>query len=96
VSSDTLISTISGSSPERFETILSQPRFEALKALLRHLSTDPEALHAAILGTDTYEEFLARFGRKLVLTRQVHVQEYSDSKFIAHRGELRWHLDDYS
>jgi hypothetical protein len=75
VSSNRPISISPGSTGERFETILSQPRFEALRAVLGHLSTDREALFAAILGTDTYEQFLARFGRKLVLTRQVHVQD---------------------
>lgn len=62
-------------SPERFDSILSQPRFEALKALLRCLSPDREALKSGVLGTDSYEQFLSRLGRKLVVTRQIHVQD---------------------
>ena len=64
-----------GTRQQRFEPILSQARFEGLKAILERVSTDREALYAGILGTNTYEQLLARLGYKLVLTRQIHVQD---------------------
>jgi hypothetical protein len=60
---------------QRFERILSQARFEGLKAIFERTSTDREALYGGILGTNTYEQLLARLGHKLVLTRQIHVQD---------------------
>lgn len=63
---------------QRFESILSQAPFAGLKAVFAALSADREALYAAILATNTYEELLARLGHKLVLTRQIHVQDCYD------------------
>jgi len=60
---------------QRFERILSQARFEGLKAILERVCPDREALYAGILGANTYEQLLARLGHKLVLTRQIHVQD---------------------
>jgi len=75
MSSVTFSSTIPGSRQERFETILSQPIFEGLKAILGCLSADREALFAGILGTGTYEQFLSKLGHNLIVTRQIHVQD---------------------
>jgi hypothetical protein len=60
---------------QRFESILSQARFEGIKAIFERLAADRAALIAAILGTDTYEQLLARLSLKLNLTRQIHVQD---------------------
>ena len=60
---------------QRFERVLSQAPFEGLKAILERIGPDREALHAAVLGTSTYEQLLATLGYKLVLTRQIHVQD---------------------
>jgi hypothetical protein len=60
---------------QRFERILSQARFDGLKPILERLCPDREALYAAILAANTYEQLLARLGYKLVLTRQIHVQD---------------------
>jgi hypothetical protein len=60
---------------QRFERILSQACFEGLKAIFARLSPDREALCAGILVTNTYEQLLARLGHKLILTRQIHVQD---------------------
>jgi hypothetical protein len=60
---------------QRFERILSQSCFEGLKAILERVSSDREALCAGIMGTNSYEELLSRLGYKLVLTRQIHVQD---------------------
>jgi hypothetical protein len=63
------------SGQQRFETILSQTRFEGLKAIFERLGADRQALFAAIWSADTYEQLLAKLGLKLVLTRQIHVQD---------------------
>ena len=55
--------------------MLSQSRFEGLKAIFERLAPERAALAAAILGTANYEQLLARLGHKLVLTRQIHVQD---------------------
>jgi hypothetical protein len=67
--------TDAGTRQQRFERILSQARFEGLKAILERLCAEREVLYAAILGTSNYEQLLARLGHKLVLTRQIHVQD---------------------
>jgi hypothetical protein len=63
------------SGQQRFESVLSQSRFEGLKAIFERLAPERSALAAAILGTANYEQLLARLGHKLVLTRQIHVQD---------------------
>ncbi|HEY5911191.1 MAG TPA: hypothetical protein VJA21_11370, partial [Verrucomicrobiae bacterium] len=50
----------SGSPEQAFEHVLSQARFEGLKAILDLVSQEREVLHAAILGADTYEQLLAK------------------------------------
>jgi hypothetical protein len=60
---------------QRFEPILSESRYEGLKAILGRVASDREALCAAILSTNTYEQLLVRLGYKLVLTRQIHVND---------------------
>jgi hypothetical protein len=68
-------STGAGLIEQRFESILSQARFEGVKAIFARLAADRAALIAAILGTDTYEQLLGRLGHKLILIRQIHVQD---------------------
>ena len=60
---------------ERFGPLLSQNRFEGLKAILDWVCPDREALFAEILATNTYEQLLLKLGQKLKLTRQIHVQD---------------------
>jgi hypothetical protein len=69
------LSTGPESGQQRFESVLSQSRFEGLKAIFERLAPERAALAAAILGTANYEQLLARLGHKLVLTRQIHVQD---------------------
>jgi hypothetical protein len=64
-----------GTRQQRFEPILSQSRFEGLKAIFERIAPDRETLYAGLLGSSTYEQLLARLGLKLVLTRQIHVQD---------------------
>ena len=60
---------------QRCESVLSQKRFEGLKAILDCLSPDREALWRGITGTNSYEELLANLGYRLTLTKQIHVQD---------------------
>lgn len=60
---------------QRFERVVSEARFDGLKAVLERLGPEPEVLLAAVLVANTYEQLLARLGHKLVLTRQIHVQD---------------------
>ncbi len=60
---------------QRFEPILSSARFEGLKAILERVSADREVLYTWIMATSSYEQLLARLGYKLVLIRQIHVQD---------------------
>jgi len=58
-----------------FESILSRETFKGLKAILDNLSPVRENLCAAIFSVKTYEELLASLGYRVVLTKQIHVQD---------------------
>jgi hypothetical protein len=60
---------------QRLEAILAQPGFEGLKAIFERLGCDREVLGARIQIVGTYEQLLAELGYKLVLTKQIHVQD---------------------
>jgi hypothetical protein len=60
---------------QKFEPVLAQPSYEGLKAIFERLGCTREALWAGILGGGTYEQLLAVLGYKLVLIRQIHVQD---------------------
>lgn len=74
MSNDT-VAAASGTRHGRFEPILSQARFEGLKAIFDRLSPDREVLYARIMETNSYEQLLARLGHKLVLARAIHIQD---------------------
>jgi len=60
---------------DRFERILSLEPFKGLRAILNSLSADRETLCEAVSGTSSYEDFLAKLGYRLTLTKQLHVQD---------------------
>ena len=60
---------------QRFEQILSLEPFKGLKAILNSLSANRETLCDAVTGTTSYEDFLAKLGYRLTLTKQLHVQD---------------------
>ena len=64
-----------GSGPERLESILAQPPFAGLKAILDKLSVEPALLYAAIKSALSYEELLVKLGFKLTFTKQIHVND---------------------
>ena len=58
-----------------FERILSLEPFTGLKAILESLSRDRRALCDAAVGAKSYEDLLSRLGYRMVLTKQIHVQD---------------------
>src|SRR2546426_8895204 len=68
-------STKSGTRQQRFETVLSREPFKGLKAIIESLSPDREAQCAGVNGTNSYEDLVARLGYRIILTKQIHVQD---------------------
>ncbi|HWH72387.1 MAG TPA: hypothetical protein VNT26_23705 [Candidatus Sulfotelmatobacter sp.] len=60
---------------QRFERLLSQGRFEGLKAILARICSNSETLLEAVRGANSYEELLGRLGHKVLIIRQIHVQD---------------------
>ena len=60
---------------QNFDRVLSRESFKGLKAVLDSVSTDQEALRAAVRGTNSYEDLLVRLGYQITLTKQIHVQD---------------------
>ena len=75
MSQDLLIKQGTDSGLQRFERILSQGPLEGLKAIIGRVSADRDTLCACVNAANTYEEFLARLGYRLVLTKVIHVQD---------------------
>jgi hypothetical protein len=60
---------------QRLENVLSREPFKGLKAILHSVSPDRQAIYAGVNAANSYEELLARFGYRLTLTKQIHVQD---------------------
>lgn len=60
---------------QRLERILALDHFQGLRAILERLGAAREALCAAILEANSFEQLLAKLEHKLVITRQIHVQD---------------------
>jgi len=60
---------------QRFETILSREPFKGLKAILDSLSADRQAQYVGVTGTNSYGELVSRLGYRIILTKQIHVQD---------------------
>ena len=60
---------------QRFERILSLEPFKGLKAIFDSLSRDRAAICDGVSGTNSFEEFLASFGYRVTLTKQIHVAD---------------------
>ena len=69
------VKTDAGTAQTRLEHVLTQARFEGLKAILDCLSPDRQRLRTLLLEANTYEELLARLGYRLMIVRQIHVQD---------------------
>lgn len=60
---------------QKFERILSGEPFRGLKAILDGLSPGRETLCEAVGSVNSYEELLTRLGYRIILTKQIHVQD---------------------
>lgn len=58
-----------------FFEIISREPFTGLKAILFSLSAEPDLLYKAIQSTGSYEELLERVGYRVVITKQIHIQD---------------------
>ncbi len=59
----------------QFEAVLSRERFKGLKAILDSLCSDCQGQYEAFRSATSYEDLLKRFGYRLALTKQIHVQD---------------------
>jgi hypothetical protein len=60
---------------QKFERVLSREPFKGLKAIFDGLSSNRQALFEGVEGANSYEEFLAKVGYRMILTKQIHVQD---------------------
>jgi hypothetical protein len=64
-----------GSNMGQFEIVLSRERFRGLKAILDCLTFDCDAQRGAFNSATCYEDMLKGPGYRLVLIKQIHVQD---------------------
>lgn len=69
------LATSAETGQQRFERLLSQAPFAGLKAIFDRLSPDRAILCAVVHSANGYEAVLARLGYKMILTKQIHVQD---------------------
>ena len=72
---DSPVNTVSETRQQRFDRILCQEPFKGLKAILDSLSHDHAALCDGVLGTNSYEELLAKLGYRVTVIKQIHVAD---------------------
>jgi hypothetical protein len=70
-----LVSTAVETRQQKLERILGQEPFKGLKAILDSVCRDREALCAAVNGTNSYEELLAKLGYHMTMIKQIHVAD---------------------
>ena len=58
-----------------YDRILSRDQFKPLKAILNELRRDGDAMHGAIVTTNSYPNFLGKLGYRVVLVPQIHEQD---------------------
>jgi hypothetical protein len=59
----------------QFEIVLSRERFKGLKAILDGLTSNCDGQREAFNSATGYEDLLKRLGYRLVLVKQIHVQD---------------------
>jgi hypothetical protein len=57
---------------QRFERILLRPQFKQLKDVFDNLRIAVPVMQAAIIGTNSYQMFLAKVGYRVVVVKQIH------------------------
>jgi hypothetical protein len=60
---------------EHFDRVLARDQFKTLKAVLDELKMDTTAMHAAIVTTNSYQNFLTKLGYRVILVPQIHEQD---------------------
>ena len=60
---------------QQFEIVLSRERFKGLKRILDHLTSDARGQCEALNTATCYEDLLRRLGYRLVVIKQIHVQD---------------------
>src|ERR1700730_12015159 len=60
---------------QNFEPVLSREPFKGLKAILDCLSSDRALLYEGVEGANSYEDLLAKLGYRMVVIKQIHIQE---------------------
>jgi hypothetical protein len=73
--SDSSATTALETRQERFARILSLESFKGLKAIFDCLSRDGAEICEGVTSTNSYEEFLARVGYRVTITKQIHVAD---------------------
>ncbi|MGA2685376.1 MAG: hypothetical protein ABSF51_10020 [Verrucomicrobiota bacterium] len=66
---------VSETAEQHFDRILSRDQFKTLKAVLDELRMDTTAMHAAIVTTNSYQNFLTKLGYRVILVPQIHEQD---------------------
>ena len=67
--------TVVETGQQRFDRLLSGEPFKGLKAILDKLSPSGEALWAGVNAEHSFEALLARLGYRVVLAKQIHIQD---------------------
>jgi hypothetical protein len=67
--------SVSETVEQHFDRILSHDQFKILKAVLDQLQMDAMAMHAAIVTTNCYRNFLSKLGYRVILLPQIHEQD---------------------
>jgi hypothetical protein len=73
--SDSSVITAPETRQQRFERILNLEPFKGLKAIFDSLSRDRAAICDGVSGANSYEEFMARVGYRVTITKQIHVAD---------------------
>jgi hypothetical protein len=60
---------------QKFDGVLSREPFTGLKAILDNLSANRETLRESVEAAKTYEELLTKLGYRIVVTKQIHIQD---------------------
>jgi len=60
---------------QQFERVLSGEQFKPLKAILSELRKDSTVMRGAIVTTNSYPNFLAKLGYRVILVPQIHEQD---------------------
>ena len=61
--------------PQRFDRLLSRVEFKPLKAVFDNLGIAVPVMQAAIITTNCYQNFLGKFGYRVVVVKQIHEQD---------------------